>query len=864
MLKKITWFIYKNTLRKILNREQKLFFIRLFNLEIKASAKNRVQRIVRYLYYLGFTERPLADLSAICNDDMKPYAQKHAVFELARWHANQDSREEAQKCLDLLSSLDKEQASRRRLVNMAILEAGCHEKLGDLASARQVIEDTLEKTGPGTNLYLAAANLERSLSGRVNRINQALELAGLGHISFDPEASEPALEHLKPFSPGNYPACNLWSGGTISKLKYALANMPGKKDKSAGPGDVPLVSVIIPLHDEENFTIHALQSILAQSWPNLEVIVVAGGNFEDAVSLVEKYSQDHPGLKLIRSGENHGPFEARNRGLSVATGEFATAHEPESWAHPEKIARQAGHLLANPSTLGNISQAAASLPGLKFYRGDNPGYYCFNHPGSFMFRRKPVLESAGYFDCVKLGANREYINRIIKIFGEEAVAPLTTGPLSFIQTSADPLKERNVFPLRSFYRGALNEYFEAQAYHHEDSENLYYDFPAQERPFPVPELMLSGKDSAGNAKRRHFDVILASDFRMHGGSTISNIEELKVQRQHGIRTGLIQMHHYPVDPERFILPQVRELIDGDLLQVLVHGDKVSTDVLLVRYPPVLMEKQCYIPEVEASDVRVIVNQTPLSHYGEDGVVRYEIEKCRDNLLDYFNNQGTWHPIGPQVRQALNEHHHRQLSSINFSGEDWVNIINLAEWRRSARPPKGDKIRIGRHSRDNQVKWSDDPEELLSVYPDSDDFEIHVLGGAKTAKQVLGYLPKNWHVREFGEMEPKEFLSHLDVFVYYTHPYWVESFGRVIIEAMAVGVPVILPPVYYTLFDQAAIYAEPEKVQEKIYQLINDDHYYEAQVEKAQDYVEKNFGYTKHVARIQQITGKKIFMPSVVE
>jgi glycosyltransferase involved in cell wall biosynthesis len=150
----------------------------------------------------------------------------------------------------------------------------------------------------------------------------------------------------------------------------------------------------------------------------------------------------------------------------------------------------------------------------------------------------------------------------------------------------------------------------------------------------------------------------------------------------------------------------------------------------------------------------------------------------------------------------------------------------------------------------------DPSELLAVYPDSEEYEVHVLGGAEIARKVLGGIPKNWHVLGFGELHPKDFLSTLDVFVYYTHPDWVEAFGRVIIEAMAVGVPVILPHSYRELFKEAAIYAEPSEVKSNIDRLMADDEYYESQVRVARDYVEKHFGYTVHATRLRKQIGQR--------
>src|SRR5690625_6660334 len=90
--------------------------------------------------------------------------------------------------------------------------------------------------------------------------------------------------------------------------------------------------------------------------------------------------------------------------------------------------------------------------------------------------------------------------------------------------------------------------------------------------------------------RRHFDVIIASEFRLLGGTNMSNIEEIKAQKKLGLKTGLIQMSRYDLNSVTEVNPNVRDLIDGDDVQMLVYGEKVSCDVLIVRHPPILQDR----------------------------------------------------------------------------------------------------------------------------------------------------------------------------------------------------------------------------------------------------------------------------------
>lgn len=351
--------------------------------------------------------------------------------------------------------------------------------------------------------------------------------------------------------------------------------------------------------------------------------------------------------------------------------------------------------------------------------------------------------------------------------------------------------------------------------------------------------------------RKHFDIILMSNFGLPGGTTSSNIEEMKVQRQAGLKTGLIHMPSSAGRSARVINNKIKRMIDGRRIKMLAYKSKVSCDVLIIRHPRVLQIKRRYKPDIVAKKIHIIVNQTPKVDYGSRGKLVYNIRECNQRAKNYFGRAGVWHPIGPQVRSTLHKHHSISLKSIQLAPKDWVNIINTREWRRKSRPSKSDVIKIGRHSRDGLVKWPINATDLLNIYPNSSKYEIHVLGGAEIPRKTLGKLPRNWHVIKFGRRSPKDFLAKLDVFVYFTHPDCVEAFGRVIFEAMAVGVPVILPYNYKVLFGEAALYAKPSEVEDQIQKLMADSEFYNRQVNKAIKYVDNNFGYSKHRSRIRK-------------
>lgn len=797
----------------------------------KKRAKAKINKIKYRLYELGFIEKASNDLKQIIEKSDDKYLKRFAAWELALWYANQYSDEGAKQCLHFISLAIKGEKDPDFLRRAAIMEAECYDLLGDIEKGKKGILRALEK-GPHVDLFLAAANVESSLIDRMTWINKALDLFQLTNITLEETNSLPPYDCLK-----------------VEGIRQT--------NSQTNP---PKVSVIIPVYNAKDVVKSSIDSMLNQTWKNIELLVVDDCSNDETVSIVEGYVKKDPRVTLLRMETNAGAYAVRNLALKAATGEFVTINDADDWSHPQKIEIQALHLIENPNTVANTSEQARATEELKFYRRGKPGSYLFANMSSLMFRKDQVVEAIGYWDQVRFGADGEFKRRLKLVFGDHAVVDLKTGPLSFQRQSSSSLTGNQVFGYHGYFMGARKEYLESYSHYHKTADSIRYMMNQQHRPFPVPEPMWPKREVKPSGGR-HFDVIIASEFRLLGGTNMSNVEEIKAQRRMGLRTGLIQMSRYDFDSEKRINPKIRELVDGNQVQMLVYGEDISCDVLIIRHPPVLQEWQKYIPKVNARSIKVIINQPPKRDYGENGKTLYEIKQCAANLQEYFDKAGKWYPIGPLIRETLEKHHSKELKSIKLANEDWVNIIDVEEWKRPSRRLRTNKIKIGRHSRSQYVKWPAEPNQLLSIYPDSEEYEIHVLGGAEAPQNLLGKLPSNWHVLKFGEVNPKEFLAELDVFVYYTHPDWIESFGRVILEAMAVGVPVIIPPIYKDLFGDAAIYAEPHEVKEKINQLMNNDVLYNESVKKAHVFVETHFGYTKHADRLNQHLSEKVLITS---
>jgi glycosyltransferase involved in cell wall biosynthesis len=82
------------------------------------------------------------------------------------------------------------------------------------------------------------------------------------------------------------------------------------------------VTVCIPNYNHGRFIGEALESVLTQSLPPAEVIVIDDASTDDSVAVVERIAAQHANVRLIRKSVNSGVFESTARGLAESTGEF--------------------------------------------------------------------------------------------------------------------------------------------------------------------------------------------------------------------------------------------------------------------------------------------------------------------------------------------------------------------------------------------------------------------------------------------------------------------------------------------------------------------------------------------------------------
>ena len=93
---------------------------------------------------------------------------------------------------------------------------------------------------------------------------------------------------------------------------------------------LPLISVIVPIYNTELYLDKCMQSILNQTYRNLEIILVDDGSTDNSSQMCDLYAGKDSRIRVIHK-ENGGQSSARNVGLNVCTGDYISFVDSDDW-----------------------------------------------------------------------------------------------------------------------------------------------------------------------------------------------------------------------------------------------------------------------------------------------------------------------------------------------------------------------------------------------------------------------------------------------------------------------------------------------------------------------------------------------------
>ena len=121
---------------------------------------------------------------------------------------------------------------------------------------------------------------------------------------------------------------------------------------------LPFVSVIMPLYNQVNYVRQALDSVLLQNWPKLELLVIDDGSDDGSADIVREFiDEGNNFVRLIQQPNSGGPAQPRNRGIVESKGSLIAFLDPDDFWLPGKLLHQVEVLQAAPDVAMVFSDA---------------------------------------------------------------------------------------------------------------------------------------------------------------------------------------------------------------------------------------------------------------------------------------------------------------------------------------------------------------------------------------------------------------------------------------------------------------------------------------------------------------------------
>ena len=117
--------------------------------------------------------------------------------------------------------------------------------------------------------------------------------------------------------------------------------------------EFPLVSVIVPAYNAETFIQRTLDSILAQTYTNIEVLVVDDGSQDRTAAIVESFVEKNSRVILLRQ-KNAGVAAARNLAIEKSRGQYIAPIDSDDIWYPQKLEKQTQCMLQAEPSVGLV------------------------------------------------------------------------------------------------------------------------------------------------------------------------------------------------------------------------------------------------------------------------------------------------------------------------------------------------------------------------------------------------------------------------------------------------------------------------------------------------------------------------------
>lgn len=125
---------------------------------------------------------------------------------------------------------------------------------------------------------------------------------------------------------------------------------PTQRNPNVNPKQ-PLVSIIVPTFNRARYLDRCVQSILGQTYPRIECLVMDAASKDGSVAILERLAGADPRLKFVTEPDK-GEVDATNKGMDLVTGEIMGVQASDDFYVPDAVEKAVEFLLAHPECVG--------------------------------------------------------------------------------------------------------------------------------------------------------------------------------------------------------------------------------------------------------------------------------------------------------------------------------------------------------------------------------------------------------------------------------------------------------------------------------------------------------------------------------
>lgn len=181
-----------------------------------------------------------------------------------------------------------------------------------------------------------------------------------------------------------------------------------------------LVSVIIPLYNRQNTIVRAVESVLNQTYKNIEIIIVDDCSSDDGCKIIENKYKHNDSIHLIKLKKNSGACVARNVGIEAAKGKYIGFLDSDDYYYKDKIEIQVQALIDTNSDLCATSYVRINKSGnesvIDIVEHDffNNLLYCNFITTGTLFGKKICFDNIKFDDILNRYQDWELVLRLSK------------------------------------------------------------------------------------------------------------------------------------------------------------------------------------------------------------------------------------------------------------------------------------------------------------------------------------------------------------------------------------------------------------------------------------------------------------------